>query len=153
MSYEHRGLVIGVNKKLLYVLPICSKNPSNPDHVSAYHPSDNPIISNFYLLKKSEFTFLKHDSVLKINDLRTISIARKKYKQGNISCSSPTFIEIERKAFARIFPTYSFSYDEIENENYQLKEENDLLQREKDKLILELKGYQDSKDDVAISKD
>lgn len=26
MSYEHRGLVIGINKKLLYVLPIFSYN-------------------------------------------------------------------------------------------------------------------------------
>ena len=40
MSYEHRGLVIGVKKRLLYVLPIFSYNPSK--HTDVYHPVDFP---------------------------------------------------------------------------------------------------------------
>ncbi len=52
MSYEHRGLVIGVKQKLLYVLPIFSYNPHR--HVDVYHPIDFPDSqSNLFLLKSS----------------------------------------------------------------------------------------------------
>lgn len=37
MSYEHRGLVIGVKQKLLYVLPIFSYDPHK--HPDVYHPA------------------------------------------------------------------------------------------------------------------
>ena len=40
MSYEHRGLIIGVNKKLLYVLPIFSYDPKK--HLDVYHRLENP---------------------------------------------------------------------------------------------------------------
>ena len=69
MSYEHRGLIIGVNRKILYVLPIFSFNPSLDSHNNAYHPTANPDEKrDFYLLKSSEFSFIKRDSVLKLND-------------------------------------------------------------------------------------
>jgi len=42
MSFEHRGLIIGVRDKLLYVLPICSYNNNEKSHKNAYHPVDNP---------------------------------------------------------------------------------------------------------------
>ena len=42
MSFEHRGLIIGVRDKLLYVLPICSFNGTEKSHRDAYHPIDNP---------------------------------------------------------------------------------------------------------------
>ena len=51
MSYEHRGLVIGVKQKLLYVLPIFSYNPDK--HIDIYHPIDFPLSkSHLFLLKK-----------------------------------------------------------------------------------------------------
>ena len=66
MSYEHRGLVIGINRKILYVLPIFSYNPNSDSHKNAYHPTDNPDEKrDFYLLKSTEFSFIKHDSVLR----------------------------------------------------------------------------------------
>lgn len=40
MSYEHRGMVIGVKNKLLYVLPIYSYDPQK--HTKVYHPVDCP---------------------------------------------------------------------------------------------------------------
>ena len=40
MSYEHRGLIIGVRQKLLYVLPIFSYDPAK--HIDVYHPADFP---------------------------------------------------------------------------------------------------------------
>ena len=53
MSYEHRGLVIGVKQKLLYVLPIFSYDPYK--HPDVYHPIDHPNSkSDIFLLKKCE---------------------------------------------------------------------------------------------------
>lgn len=153
MSYEHRGLIIGVNKKLLYVLPICSKNPCNKDHKEAYHPIDNPRVSNFYLLKNDEFNFLKHDSVLKLNDLRTVSVARSKYKQGNIAIGTPTYKEIERMAFSLIFPPYSYDYDRINRENEKMILELEALQKEREELLQKLDSLQKSEDEVATSKE
>jgi hypothetical protein len=80
MCFEHRGLIIGSKGKLLYVLPICSYNGNEKSHKNAYHPNDNPDKKqDFYLLKSSEYGFLKHDSVLKLSDLRTVSVNRKLY--------------------------------------------------------------------------
>ncbi len=75
MSYEHRGLVIGIKKKLLYVLPIFSYNPLK--HLDVYHPIDFPDSkSDLFLLKALDFPFITHDSILKLNDIRTVSIHR-----------------------------------------------------------------------------
>lgn len=80
MSYEHRGLVIGVKQKLLYVLPIFSYDPHK--HTDVYHPVDFPTSkSDKFLLKSSEFSFISHDSILKLNDIRTVSINRILYQQ------------------------------------------------------------------------
>ena len=96
MSYEHRGLVIGVKQKLLYVLPIFSYDPAK--HPDVYHPTDNPASkSDMFLLKSSEFSFINHDSVLKLNDIRTVSINRILYQQnGMISPGSDTYKQIEQ---------------------------------------------------------
>ena len=75
MSYEHRGIVIGVRQKLLYVLPIFSYDSLK--HPDIYHPDDYPHSkSDMFLLKSSDFPFITHDSVLKLNDIRTVSINR-----------------------------------------------------------------------------
>ena len=126
MSYEHRGLVIGVSGKLLYVLPICSYNASKKEHSDAYHPVDNPNTkSNYYLLKQSECPFLTHDSVLKLNDIRTVSTARIKYKQDNgyLDPNSLTYKEIEKIVFSKYFYGYSYHYNQLTEENRKLNEE------------------------------
>lgn len=91
MSYEHRGLVIGVKQRLLYVLPIFSYNPAK--HQDVYHPVDFPdSTSDMFLLKNSDFSFISHDSVLKLNDIRTVSVNRILYQQpGAIPLSSDTY--------------------------------------------------------------
>ncbi len=142
MSYEHRGLIIGVNNKLLYVLPICSKRSSNSYHLGAYHPIDNPTSSDYYLLKNSEYPFLKHDSILKLNDLRTVSIARSKYKQGSINLNSKTFIEIEEMTFSKHFPTYSYKYN-------KLADDYNMLLLENQELMKALDEYKKTLDEVA----
>ena len=133
MSYEHRGLVIGTSgKRLLYVLPICSYKPADiPEHAGAIHPIDNPnSSSNFFLLKSSDFPFLPHDSVLKLNDLRSVSTARIKYQQSGayIDPSSDTYKAIEYHAFSRHFPVRSYQYSQLKKQNEQLLEELGSLQ-------------------------
>lgn len=109
MSYEHRGLVIGIKQKLLYVLPIFSYDPAK--HPDVYHPTDNPASkSDMFLLKASDFSFISHDSVLKLNDIRTVSVNRILYQQnGLISPASDTYKQIEQLVLQKYFP--SFYYD------------------------------------------
>lgn len=125
MSYEHRGLVIGVSGKLLYVLPICSYNSSKEEHKTAYHSTNPNTKSNYYLLKQSDHSFLTHDSVLKLNDIRTVSIARIKYKQNNgyLDPNSNTYKEIEKIVFSKYFYKYSYDYNQLIEENNKLNEE------------------------------
>lgn len=90
----------------------------------AYHPADNPNSkSNYYLLKEQEFSFLKHDSVLKLNDIRTVSIARIKYKQDNgyLNPQSDTYKNIEKIVFTKYFNDYAYNYNSLLDENEQLK--------------------------------
>lgn len=109
MSYEHRGLVVGVKKKLLYVLPIFSYKSDK--HTDVYHPVEFPNSkSDLYLLKNSKFPFIKHDSVLKLNALRTVSINRILYQQpGRIDPASETYKVIILLVLKKYFP--DFYYD------------------------------------------
>ena len=104
MSYEHRGLVIGMNKHLLYVLPIFTYRPNKAKDV--YNPETNPK-GNLYLLKATDHSFIKHDSLLKLNDLRTISIKRVIYHQddGSIDIESEEFKKIIELVAEKYFPT------------------------------------------------
>lgn len=110
MSYEHRGLVIGSKQKLLYVLPIFSYDPLK--HPDVYHPVDYPDSkSNLFLLKSSEFSFISHDSVLKLNDLRTASVNRILYQQnGRIVPTSATYKQIESLTLQKYFPGFYYDY-------------------------------------------
>lgn len=126
MSYEHRGLVIGNSENiLLYVLPIFSYNEDIPLHQEAYHPIDNPDNpkSNYYLLKPEEFSFIKHKSLLKLNDIRTVSVSRIKYKQtkGKIDINSDTYKNIEKLVLEKYFSNFAYQYKQLEEENKQLK--------------------------------
>lgn len=143
MSYEHRGLVIGGAGKLLYVLPICSYNEKKDDHKDAYHPTDNPKSrSNYFLLKATEFPFLKHNSVLKLNDIRTVSFARIKYKQENgfIDPSSDVYKAIERLVIVKYFPTYARECEHMMSENERLKGEKTTIEEEKSKLAEQMES-------------
>lgn len=145
MSYEHRGLVIGVSGKLLYVLPICSYNSSKKDHANAYHPIDNPRSkSNYYLLKQTECSFLTHDSVIKLNDIRTVSISRIKYKQDNgyINPDSDTYKEIEEIVFSKYFYKYFYERKQLLEENKKLNTEIDMLKTLNTKLQEQIKSLQ-----------
>lgn len=113
MSYEHRGLVIGVKQKLLYVLPIFSYNPIK--HTDVYHPIDFPKSkSDLFLLKSKEFSFINHDSVLKLNDIRTVSVNRILYQHsGIIPHSSDTYKKIEELVLCKYFPDFTHNFTQI----------------------------------------
>lgn len=115
MSYEHRDLVIRAKKKLLYVLPIFSYNPTK--HIDVYHPIDFPDSkSDMFLLKSNDFAFINHDSVLKLNDMRTVSVNRILYQQaGTISLSSDTYKKIEKLVLHKYFPEFIHEYKQSKN--------------------------------------
>ena len=145
MSYEHRGLVIGQKQKLLYVLPICSYNPVK--HLDVYHPTDNPeSTSNYFLLKSNEFDFIDHDSILKLNDIRTVSINRILYNQnGRIDPSSDIYKQIEEMVIHKSFTEFYYNYnhnlkmmDSLNNELNGLQNAYDKLKEEKQELELKI---------------
>ena len=122
MSYEHRGLIIGVNKKLLYVLPIFTYDPTK--HVDVYHPIDNnQSKSDLFLLKNEEYSFVQRDSVMKLNDIRTVSINRILYyqKDGRMDIESQEYRKIEELVLNKYFPSFLFELRKIEQENKELE--------------------------------
>ena len=150
MSYEHRGLVIGVKDKLLYVLPIYSYDSQK--HTNVYHPVDFPNSKgNLYLLKSSEFSWLNHDSILKLNDIRTVSINRIQYKHsGSIDPTTDTYKSIEtlvlKKYFAEFYHEFEIDKKTIETlkeDNTKLTEEVDELKTENQQLWEEIERLKD----------
>lgn len=142
MSYEHRGLVIGVKNKLLYILPICSYDPKK--HTDVYHPVDFPSSKgDLYLLKSSEFAWINHDSVLKLNDIRTVSINRILYQHtGKLDPSTDTYKRIEasvlKKYFAEFYREFESNQKTIETlkeDNAKLQEQIKMLEEEKKQLV------------------
>lgn len=130
MSYEHRGVVIGRRKQLLYVLPIFSYKPDI--HADAYHPvSNNQSISDFYLLKSDEFKFINHDSVIKLNDLRSVSINRILYSHdARFDIHGDAFKNIEHMTIQKHFASFYREYEDLLKERNQLKEDVTKLQKE-----------------------
>ena len=144
MSYEHRGLVIGVKQKLLYILPIFSYAPLK--HPDVCHPTDHPDSkSNLFLLKASKFSFITHDSVLKLNDIRTASINRILYQQdGRIPPSSDTYKQIEKLVLQKYFPSFYHDYEQNLQTTASLNEQlieaadhNNILEAENKRLKAE----------------
>ena len=139
MSYEHRGLVIGSKRKLLYVLPIFSFIPDK--HIDVYHPVEHPTSkSDLFLLKSSDFPFILHDSVLKLNDIRTVSVKRILYQhKGRIDTSSETYKKIESLALQKYFPSFYYDYEKNNEELKSLTKQISILKAEKDNLESEIK--------------
>lgn len=142
MSYEHRGLVIGVKQKLLYVLPIFSYDPSR--HHSVFHPTDYPTSkSDIFLLKSCDLSFINHDSVLKLNDIRTISVNRILYQQnGLISPTSNTYKLIEQLVLQKYFPSFYHDYKHFLQEIISLEDTNKTLRAENKSLREQIAALQ-----------
>ena len=136
MSYEHRGLVIGVSGKLLYVLPIFSYVSTNKAHMKAYHIADNPDEKqDLFLMKSSEFHFLKHDSVLKLNDIRSISVNRVVYPYSyRMDINGDTYKKIEDLVIQKYFNQFHFQYRQLMEYSENLQKELEAVKAEKSEL-------------------
>lgn len=150
MSYEHRGLVIGVNKKLLYVLPIFSFDPNK--HTDVYHPVDNNNSkSDLFLLKHADYSFIQHDSVMKLNDIRTVSINRILYhqKDGRIDINSKEYEIIEELVLNKYFPGFLFDFRQLKKEREELEDRC----REQEQKILELESNIEQMEQVILQEE
>lgn len=148
MSYEHRGLIIGVKQKLLYVLPIFSYDPHK--HTDVYHPVDFPTSkSDMFLLKSSEFSFISHDSILKLNDIRTVSINRILYQQsGRIDPSSDTYKEIESLVLRKYFPSFIHDFENNKKALDSLNDKVSALTEDKKNLEAEIERLKSELDSL-----
>ena len=145
MSYEHRGLVIGVKQKLLYVLPIFSYDPKK--HIDVYHPVDYPNSkSDMFLLKSGDFAFITHDSVLKLNDIRSVSVNRILYQQsGSVPTTSDVYKQIVMLVLKKYFPEFCYEYgqamtkiEDLTNSKTELEEGRKILINENNDLKKEI---------------
>ena len=67
----------------------------------------------YSLLKRNEFSFISHDSVLKLNDIRTVSVNRILYQhKGRIVPSSDTYKQIEALTLQKYFPSFYYDYQQ-----------------------------------------
>ena len=123
MSYSHMGLIIGVKSETLHVLPICSYKPGKAQHRQAFHPVKNPDSkSDLYILENSVHSFLKHDSVLSLNDIKTISKNRKMSGLiGAIDVNSETYAIIEDLVIEKYFKGFHFQSRKLKEKCAELE--------------------------------
>lgn len=75
-------------------------------------------------MKSSEFSFINHDSVLKLNDIRTVSINRILYQQNDIiSPSSDIYKQIEQLVLQKYFPSFYYDYNQLQQKAVSLEEQ------------------------------
>ena len=124
-------------------------------HLDVYHPVDYPEShSDLFLLKSSEFSFISHDSLLKLNDIRTVSINRILYQQsGRIPPDSDTYKQIETLTLQKYFPTFYHSYKQslqtIQTLSEQLQKANmdkENLQSENEQLKAEIASIKEQRE-------
>lgn len=121
MGYKHMGVIFKTDNKQVYAYPITTFNTSNAQIANAYHPIDNPSGNKmYYKIKSSEFSFLIHDSVIKLTELKFLSVKRIISKCGSLN----TFTNIKKD-----ITEYSLDYlfHEKYNEIRRINKENSLL--------------------------
>ena len=73
------------------------------------------------LIKKVDFPFLKHDSLVKTSELRVVSEARLGNVLGHKELEDPKIIDIWRIAHSFYFPSYDYKMNNLIKENSFLK--------------------------------
>ncbi len=142
LAYEHMGIIISKKDNLYYVVPITTLNKEI--YKNPYHYMDNPQgNSRYFLLKSSECDFLDHDSIAKCNDVKTVSYLRIKKEVGIIS--NTLLQEIIKMTFNNIFPTISYNYNLLIEENKKLNNEIDLLKLKIEHIYDCLEEYETEK--------
>ena len=103
MSYIHRGLVIGVKGQLIHVLPIFSYN-SDIHSGFLYNDGSNKT-GNLYFLSPDDYPFIQHDSVVRMDIICTLSVARIKKKFSyRFDIHSDKYKTITQQVFINYFP-------------------------------------------------
>lgn len=144
MSYEHRGLIIGVMSKLYHVLPIFSYDPTK--HELPCNAANNTTGNgNLYLLEAIKYPFIDHDSVLRLDMLCSLSPGRivKTYSTG-LNPVSVEYKEILDRVCMKYFPTYNYELKQAKKQLDEIKtllgiETNDSLLEKIQELIREYK--------------
>ena len=137
MSYEHIGLIIKVKNNLLHTIPITTPKNTNKFHQNAFHSMDNPSGNTLFLkLNKVDFPFLKHDSVAKVSEIKSVSKKRLRQKLYHMDISNPLIKEIVDFAHKNLFDDHDYLMNALKRDNSLLKIKLELsnipLQIEKD---------------------
>ena len=86
-------------------------------------------------MKSSDFSFIKHDSVLKLSDLRTVSINRKLYSHfDRMDINGDTYKEIENLVLQKYFYQFYYNFSKLQNDFNELQKEFEIMKLEKKKL-------------------
>ena len=92
---------------------------------------DSESKSDLFLLKTSEFSFISHDSILKLNDIRSISTKRILYKHnGRIDVSTDTYKTISNLVFQKYFGDYYYELQKCKEKISELNKEIESLKSE-----------------------
>ena len=131
MSYEHRGIVIGLRNNLLYVLPVFTYQ-ANKHQKDLFDPINNRN-GNLYRIDPADHPFIKHASIIKLDDIRCVSVSRIVYSHNyRMDIQSDEYKTIERAALSNIFPQYDYLLKTLEKENaflkYKIKQLEDPLE-------------------------
>lgn len=149
IAYEHRALVINRKGHLIYVAPIYSLNLASPYHQNVYHPADNPDGNkDLILLKSIDFDFIKHDSVLKLTELQSVSTKRIKFKRGSMPVNHEIYIDIEQRLHKNLFSKFNL---ELENSKVNIPVYLDRLQELESELIPSLQDRISELEDEVIA--
>lgn len=97
-------------------------------------------------MKNGEFQWINHDSILKLNDIRTVSVNRILYQhKGTIDPTSDTYKGIEALVLKKYFAEFFFEFENdkksielLKKDNAKLEEDKKTLQEEIEKLKAEL---------------
>lgn len=100
------------------------------EYLKAQSKTNDAIISNAFNTDELD-RFSKSDYLLKLNDIRTVSVNRILYQQsGSIPTSSGTYQKIEELALLKYFPEFVHRYSLIEQRTNAA--ESALKERESD---------------------
>lgn len=134
MGFEHRAVILGKSNSLYYVVPITTYNVNNPLYSNVYHSIDNPNgDKKYYLIKQSEYPqFLDHDSIIKCNDIKTVSYKRfLGQKMGYIK--GKNFENLLTIVYQNIFPTIDYQTKQriqtLKSKIQELEEEKQLSKK------------------------
>ena len=121
MSYKHMGIIYKVDNKHVYAFPITTLNSNNIQITNAYHPILNPNGNKMYIqINAYDYSFLQHDSVIKMTELKMLSKKRILSKCGSI------ISDVSLKNTITIYVLDYFNHEKY-NEIIRIRMENSFL--------------------------